>query len=78
MSGYNVKIATNSKESGDWMIVECEGDEIYSGHSISPFHLFDILRQCNGFEFLEYYELTDEQIQDWPNCLNDIEPTRAY
>jgi hypothetical protein len=80
MSGYHVNIAYNGNGDGDWVIVECEGETVYSGHNIGISHLFDILEACNGMEFMNYYEtLTNEQIQNWPACLDEgIEPTRKY
>lgn len=67
MSG-TLKVITNSLGSGDWVIVyetNC-GEIVYEGHSISPRHLFDILESTNGLcEYVEYHELTDEQIEDW-------------
>lgn len=77
MSGPHINIAHNGNGTGDWIIIECEGDkEVYEGHSIGVRHLVDILEVCNGFEFLNYYELTDEQLENWPESVRDMEPTK--
>lgn len=69
MSGPILRIITNNKESGDWIIVVLDGEEIYSGHSIGTCHLADILNTCNGFEYLYEHSLTDEQIEDWEQVI---------
>lgn len=60
-----VHIITNGNGSGDWVIVVLEGDVIYEGHSVSPFHMKDILEAVNGFEHLEFHSLTDEELENW-------------
>lgn len=64
-----VRIITNSKGSGDWVIVILEGDEIFAGHSISPQDLHNILEATAGYEFIEYHELTDEEIENWEEVI---------
>ena len=63
-----LKVITNSLGTGDWVVVyetNC-GEVVYEGHSISPYMLYTILKSTNGMcEDVEYYELTDDQIQDW-------------
>jgi hypothetical protein len=61
-------IVTNSKGSGDWVVVyetNC-GEVVFEGHSIKPQDLFNIINSTNGcYEYVEYHELTDEQMENW-------------
>lgn len=63
-----LKVITNSLGSGDYCIVyetNC-GEIVFEGHYIKPRDLFDILESTNGCcEYVEYYELTNEQMDDW-------------
>lgn len=63
-----LKVITNSLGSGDWIVVyetTC-GETVFEGHSIGAYQLFDILQQTNGgYEHIEFYELTDDQIEEW-------------
>jgi hypothetical protein len=61
----NVKIVTNDLESGDWVMVIKDGEEIYSGHNIGTLHMIDILKEVNGFEDISYHALTDEELENW-------------
>ena len=63
-----LKVITNSLGTGDWVVVyetNC-GEVVYEGHSVSPYHLYQILKGTNGMcDDVTYHELTDEQIEDW-------------
>jgi len=59
-----LKIITNSKGSGDWIVVlNTYGTVIYQGHSINHRDLYDILKQVIG-EQCELREVTDDEIMD--------------
>lgn len=57
-----IKVITNSMGSGDWVIVEQNGGELFSGHSISVMELLSILEQL-GHE-TDFVEVTDEQLEE--------------
>jgi hypothetical protein len=65
----NVKIITNGKGLGDWVIIVVDGEEIFSGHNIGTIHLMDIMQTINGFEFISYHDLTDEEIENWQDVV---------
>lgn len=39
-----IKIVTNDQGSGDWILIERDGQIIFEGHHIRPFELEDILK----------------------------------
>ena len=57
-----IKIITNSMGSGDWLIVEQNGSELFSGHRVTTMELLSILEQL-GHE-TDFVELTDEQLEE--------------
>jgi hypothetical protein len=57
-----IKVITNSMGSGDWLIVEQNGSELFSGHRITTMELLSILEQL-GHE-TDFVELTDEQLEE--------------
>ena len=57
-----IKVITNSMGSGDWIVVEQNGSELFSGHRISVMELLSILEQL-GHE-TDFVELTDEELEE--------------
>jgi hypothetical protein len=57
-----IKVITNSMGSGDWLIVEQNGSELFSGHRVTTMELLSILEQL-GHE-TDFVELTDEQLEE--------------
>lgn len=64
MSGPSVKIITNSKGSGDWVVVEMDGEVVHEAHDITPSDLYEIMRQTYGFEYISFIEVTDQQMEE--------------
>lgn len=60
-----VKIITNTLGKSDWVIVTLNGEAVFSGHSIRPHDLADILNEVQGFEFGGLEEITDEELEEW-------------
>ena len=44
-----VNVITNSLGSGDWIVVELNGEAVFSGHSVSARDLAYILDVVQGF-----------------------------
>ena len=48
----------------------CGGEKIFDSCNITPDDLFNILKSTNGcYEYINYHELTDEQMVDWQDHL---------
>lgn len=56
-----VKIITNGNGSGDWVVVEIDGQRFYEGHSIRHDTVVDIIREL-GVSCTYDGSLTDDQI----------------
>lgn len=69
MSGPFVDVIANTKGSGDHFIVMMEGELMMEGSIITPNMLFDLLKWCNGFEYIKFHELTDEEIKKWEEVI---------
>lgn len=70
MSGPTVKVITNSKGSGDYVIVTHEDEVAFEGHSVSPVQLYELLRALDGgYENLSFHELTDKQMENWQEAI---------
>ena len=59
-----INIVFNSNGSGDWVVVEKDGQELFSGHRVSPMDLGAILEQL-GLE-TDLIAVTDEEMEEWP------------
>ncbi len=57
-----IKVITNSMGSGDWLIVEQNGSELFSGHRVTTMELLSILEQLG--HKTDFVELTDEQLEE--------------
>ena len=63
-----MQVIVNSNGSGDWVkIVNDDGDELFSGHSITPQDLVDLINSFGGIgrykEDAELVEVTDEEME---------------
>lgn len=43
---------------------------VFEGHRIGPSDLADIFEEVNGYEHLNYHEITDEQMENWQEALH--------
>lgn len=64
-----MKVVTNSLGSGDWVtIVMDDGEEIFSGHRITPQDFVDMINGFGGAggyrEEAELVEVNDEQMEE--------------
>lgn len=59
-----VNVITNSLGSGDWIVVELNGEAVFSGHSVSAYDLACILDEVQGFEFGRFEEVTDAEMEE--------------
>ena len=57
-----INIVSNSNGSGDWVVVEKDGEELFSGHRIGPMDLSAILEQL-GLE-TDLIAVTDEEMEE--------------
>ena len=61
-----VKFITNSKGSGDWCFVVLDGEVIKSGHNLSFYDAFELVKYYGNLsEDISYHEITDEQLEYW-------------
>jgi hypothetical protein len=60
-----IDIYYNANGSGDWMHIQCGKDVLYAGHSISAYHVAELLRNVveSAVKSIDYHEVTDEEIQ---------------
>lgn len=63
MSKAEIRVVTNSLESGDWVEVYYVTDLIYSGHNISPRDLVDIINAFYSDDGAELVEVNDHQME---------------
>lgn len=64
-----MRVITNSLGSGDWVtIVDDDGNELFSGHSIKPQDFVDLINSFGGVgkyrEEAELVEVNDEQMEE--------------
>lgn len=64
MSKPEIRVVTNSMESGDWVKVFYSNDLIFEGHSISPRDLVNIVNSFYSDDGAELVEVTDEQMEE--------------
>ncbi len=64
MSKAEIRVVTNSLESYDWVEVYYGTDMNYSGHSISPRDLVDIINSFYSDDGAELVEVNDEQMNE--------------
>ena len=64
-----MQVIVNSLGSGDWVkIVDDEGEELFSGHRITPQDFVDLINSFGGVgryrECAELTEVTDEEMEE--------------
>lgn len=64
MSKAEIRVVTNSMESGDWVKVFYSNDMIFEGHRITPRDLVDIVNRFYSDDGAELVEVTDEQMEE--------------
>lgn len=64
MSKAEIRVVTNSMESGDWVKVFYSNDLIFEGHRITPRDLVDIVNRFYSDDGAELVEVTDEQMEE--------------
>ncbi len=64
MSKPEIRVVTNSMESGDWVKVFYSNDLIFEGHRITPQDLVDIVNSFYSDNGAELVEVTDEQMEE--------------
>jgi hypothetical protein len=64
MSKPEIRVVTNSIESGDWVKVFYSTDLIFEGHRITPRDLVDIVNRFYSDDGAELVEVTDEQMEE--------------
>ena len=64
MSKPEIRVVTNSMESGDWVKVFYSNDLIFEGHRITPQDLVDIVNSFYSDDGAELVEVTDEQMEE--------------
>jgi hypothetical protein len=64
MSKPEIRVVTNSMESGDWVKVFYSNDLIFEGHRITPRDLVDIVNRFYSDDGAELVEVTDEQMEE--------------
>jgi pyruvate/2-oxoglutarate dehydrogenase complex dihydrolipoamide dehydrogenase (E3) component len=57
-----IKIVTNSRGSGDWVIVEQDGEELFAGHRVTNLEVASLLEQL-GHE-VDLVEIDDTQLNE--------------
>lgn len=62
----SIKFISNTKGAGDWCLVVLDGEVVKSGHSLSFYDMYELMKYYGSFaEHVSYIELTDEQIEEW-------------
>ena len=64
MSKPEIRVVTNSLESGDWVKVFYSTDLIFEGHRITPRDLVNIVNSFYSDDGAELVEVNDEQLEE--------------
>jgi hypothetical protein len=64
MSKAEIRVVTNSLESGDWVKVFYGTDLIFEGHRVGPQDLVDIINNFYRENGAELVEVNDEQMDE--------------
>ena len=60
-----VEIITNSKGSGDYIVVTCNEERVFEGHRITATDLAYIIESTDGFSELSVSNVTDEEMEEF-------------